>query len=108
MAEQPYIERSTDLIIWAQLAAGDTGAPYYLPPMRGPITAFQVTGISGHTVALQGTIDGTTWAALQDRLGSDIAMTANGIVEVSTAVLAIRPSVASGTGTVTVYMRSQS
>lgn len=108
MAEQPFNEQNTDTVIWAGLEADDTGQPYHLPPRRGPITAVQIQGVSGHSVSIQGTIDGTNWHTLLDRLGATATRTGNGIIELTTAVAAIRPSVTGGSGAVVVTMRSQS
>lgn len=107
MAVQSYTETETDLIVWDAASAGDTGSPYTLPPGRGPVTAFQVDGISGDTVTIEGSIDGATYYTLTDLTGASASLTADGIVEISTAVKSIRFSVTGGSGSVVVSMHSQ-
>lgn len=69
----------------------------------------QVTGTfsTGGSVRLQGSNDGTNWAALQDPGGTDINITAAGIKQIMPVTRYIRPLVTAGDGstslTVTVY-----
>lgn len=61
---------------------------------------FQVFGtFGGGTVALQGSIDGTNWAALKDPQGDAIGLTAAGIVSVMECPTWVRPFTSGGTGT---------
>lgn len=89
-----------DSVSWSSLATGDTGAPFEVLNARALAGAVQVTGtFSGATVTLQCSNDGTNYVAVKDVSGSDIALTAAGMKEFSTAARYLRPSVASGTGT---------
>lgn len=93
---------------WTQLGAGEAGARYETGMMRGALSAVQVDGISGHTVAMQVSNDGVSWYALKAYDGStDILFTADGLVEFSTGARYIRPFVAGGAGSVTVNLHFQ-
>lgn len=72
--------------------------------------SMQVTGTFGSaTITLQGSNDGTNFYAIKDFAGDDIALTAAGILEFSTAAAYIRPSSANGSAdnvTVVIVLRS--
>jgi len=112
MAVQPVtsaLAQSYDNVTWAAMATGDTGAPYDLVNARAVAGAVQIEGtFSGATVTLQASNNGTNWYAVKDISGSDIALTAAGLREFSTAARYLRPSAASGSGSallVTICLR---
>lgn len=77
----------------------DTFTPVKLVRLPYAISA-QVTGnFSGSaSIALHGSVDGTNYAALNDRSGSAIAVTAAGIANCGEAPLYIKPVLSSGDG----------
>lgn len=90
---------------WTGLGAGEIGDRYEAGGMRGAVGAVQVEGISGHTVTMQISNDGVGFYTLKGFDGAtDIQFTADGILEFSTGARYIRPSVASGSGDVTVTL----
>lgn len=52
---------------------------------------------SGGAVSLQGTLDGTSWAVINDHNGNAVTMTAAGIAHVQGAFVSVRPAVTAGT-----------
>lgn len=104
MAVRSYEEKPSGAI-WSALAAGDTGQIYELGGMRGPLAAVQVEGTNGHTTTIQVSNNGVDFYTLKGLDGStDVALTADGLTEFSTAARYIRPSVASGSGVVVVTL----
>lgn len=90
--------------LWEGLTASDVGAPLVLPK-GGAQVAVQATGTFGGSLAMEGTVDGVNWVALKNIPGgSDVAFTAAGIADISTAVYAIRPSAGTGVGDVDVHV----
>lgn len=90
------------VITWAGATNGgtpDTFQPVKLSRLPYAISA-QVTGnFSGSaSIALHGSIDGTNYAALNDRQGSAIAVTAAGIANCGDAPLYLKPVLSSGDG----------
>ena len=81
------------------LTSGQTGDAIKINNAGGLIT-MQVTAISGATVTLEGSLDGTTFIALNDIQGSAISFAAVGYAELSTAMRWVRPVSASGTSTI--------
>lgn len=77
------------IVVWQGMAAGDTGAPVSIAAW--PFVSVQ--GVGTGTVALEGSNDGVTWAALNDESGTPIAVTAGAIAKVAAPTLFIRPSV---------------
>jgi len=89
-------------IKWAALAAGDTGQPY-ATERQGPLAgAVQFSGTFGGAVQLEGSIDGVTYFVLKDVAGSNIAASAAGLFEFSTACVFIRPNSTGAASAVTV------
>ncbi len=82
---------------WA-LAQGDSGVAVDLP--RFSDKAVQVAGTWGTAVvAIEGTIDGTTYATLTDPQGNALSFTADKIEAITELVRAVRPVVTGGNGT---------
>jgi len=90
--------------LWETVTGGDVGEALEVNGHSSLVMAVQMTGTIGATVTMQGSIDGTTWASLKDTQGNDAALSAAGIIELSTAVRFIRPSAAAGTSDVDVYL----
>lgn len=86
---------------WTPVASGDTCLP------ATGFSAFadraiQVTGTFGAStpsVAIQGTLDGTNYAALRDPQGTTIAITAAGIKQIQENVRGLKPVFTGGDGT---------
>lgn len=85
--------------VWTGLLNGDDGEPVHLPGFQD--RSVQVTGTfgTGGSVAVQGSNDGTNYAALRDPSSTTIAITAAGIKSVLEATLHMRPAVTAGDGT---------
>ncbi len=93
---------------WAGLTTGDVGdALRYAGHADRTVQVFGTFG--GATVTLQGSLDGTNWATLNDAQGDPISITAAKIESVTEAVRFTRPSVSGGSGaslTVMLFMRN--
>lgn len=61
---------------------------------------FQALGTfgAGGTITLEGSLDGTNWAVLNDSAGNAISLTEAGIVSVAECPTWTRPKVSAGTG----------
>ncbi len=92
---------------WANMATNDDGAPIdYVGHADRTVQVFGTFG--GATVTLQGSLDKTNWATLNDVQGNAIEITAGKIEAVTELPLWIRPLVTGGTGTdvtVKLFMR---
>lgn len=89
---------------WSALAANDDGdvmIPQAARPLAG---AVQFSGTFGGTVTLQKSNDGVTWYTMKDLDSNDLAVTAAGLYEFSTAALYIRPIAGTGVSAVTVKL----
>jgi hypothetical protein len=108
-AARSSIVAGIEIITWTNLSTADTATSIIPMGAAGAIGAMMVTGtFGGATITLQGSNDGTNFYAITDPSGNDIAVTAAGLVEFSTAAAYIRPSSAGGTAddvTVTVCLR---
>lgn len=76
---------------WETIADGDTITAFQVPTTEGAIGSVQMTGTFGAAVTLAGSNDGTNFVTLKDISGSDISLTAAGVVDFRTAVLYIKP-----------------
>lgn len=86
------------LATWANLASGDVGAEVdYVGHADRTVQVFGNLG--GATVTLEGSLDRTNWATLNDAQGNPIQITAAKIEAITELVLWVRPSVAGGVGT---------
>jgi hypothetical protein len=92
--------------IWTGVATADAGT---VLPMRtkgagslGGTVHFSSASWGGTTVALHGSIDGTTFFPMKDVDQEEISVTENASVNFSEAVVYIKPVPAGGTGVVTV------
>lgn len=92
---------------WEGLTAGDVGqAIDYVGHADRTVQAFGT--FNGATVTLQGSLDGSNWATLNDAQGNAIEITSARLEAVTELPLYIRPSVSAGTGvsvTVKLFMR---
>lgn len=95
-APQGYIT-----VQWTPMANGDVGLPPAINTAVYGDVAYQVAGTfgTGGSVAVEGSCDGTNYAALRDPQGTTIAMTAASIKQVLENVLITRPHVTAGDGT---------
>lgn len=97
-------------ITWTDLSTADTATSVLVMCAAPAIGSMQVTGTFGSaTITLQGSNDGTNFAAITDLAGNDCALSAAGLVDFSTAAAYIRPASSGGTAddvTVTVVLRS--
>lgn len=86
--------------VWGPMANGDTGKAVYFADYSDK--TFQVKGTFGAagSVSLEGSNDGgTTWAALHDPQGNNIAQTAASMEVIAENPLLVRPNVTAGDGT---------
>ena len=85
------------LAAWQGLSSGDVGQA--IDYVGHADRTVQIVGtFGGATVTLEGSLDGTNWATLNDAQGSPISMTSSGIEAVTEMVLYTRPKVVGGTG----------
>lgn len=97
------------LMTWSGLLNGDTGAGAQWVDYSD--RCIQVTGTfgAGGSVTIQGSNDGTNWAALSDPQGNALTFTATKIEQALELPRYVRPSVTAGDGTtnlvVTICMR---
>jgi hypothetical protein len=95
---QPTGTVKTFVARWAALAQGDDGSP--MPFSQYTDKSVQVTGVfGGATLRVEGSNNGTDWAALTDPQGNDLNITAGKIELVTEATLFVRPRVIGGDGT---------
>lgn len=90
----PYV-----IVTWSGLLNGDDGAP--ITYVDYPDRTAQVTGTfgAGGNLRIEGSVDGTNYAALTDPQGNDINITAAKLELVTEIVKQIRPRVTAGDGT---------
>lgn len=88
--------------VWADMALGDVGNG--LRHSGTGDRTVQVFGIfgAGGSVTVEGTLDGTHWAALADTEGNTLTFTGAGIKTILQNVLDIRPVVSTGDGTTSI------
>ena len=93
-------------VLWETIANGDTIPAFKVPGLEGAVGSVQMTGTFGAAVTLAGSNDGTNFVTLKDTGGTDISMTAAGLVDFSTAAKYIKPVEAGVTDVdVTVILR---
>jgi len=85
-----------ETVTWSAVTTGDTGSAFTAAGYVHGFVTFAGTFNGGTTVILQGSNDGTTWAALENPNGDAISATAAGGFEVRTGARYVRPSVSSG------------
>lgn len=88
-----------EVITWANMANGDTGAAANWAKYQDRSVTFTGTFGTGGTIKLQGSNDGTNWFDLTDPQGNAISKTAAGLEQVQEATLWVRPNVTAGDGT---------
>ena len=100
------LEAYSILATWV-LGADDDGAPIRFAGAAD--RTMQVCGtFGGATVGMQGSLDGTNWAALTDPQGNAVSKTAAALEALTELVRFVRPVVTGGTGTdvtVMLFMR---
>ncbi len=86
------------LATWAGMTTSDVGAEIdYVGHADRTVQVFGAFG--GATVTLQGSLDRSNWATLNDAQGNPIEITQAKIEAITELVLWIRPHVSGGTGT---------
>lgn len=86
-----------ELVTWTTLTESDTAEGYLAGSTKPLVGALQVTGtFGGATVSLQGSNDNSNWVNLKDTAGTEIALTAAGGADFSTAFAYIRVSASGG------------
>lgn len=93
---------------WPAMPAASEGDAH--PHNQYADKSVQISGVlSGATVYIEGSNDGTNWATLTDVLGAPLALTAACIKTIIEATHLIRPRVSGGDGStavdVTIYMK---
>lgn len=95
----PYSQSQGWAVQWTGLANGDDGTPY--EGVGSTDRSVQVTGTfgTGGSVRLEGSNDGTNYAALTDPQGNDLNITSAKIEAITELCRYIRPRVTAGDGT---------
>lgn len=89
-------EGRTATCIWTPVTENDTGAPAFMP--HYPDKSVQVAGtFGGGTFIIEGSNDGTNYAALHDPQGTAISFTAAGIKMIAENSRFVRPRATAGT-----------
>lgn len=93
------VTSETSRTTWSGLLNGDDGTPY--SKYQADKASVQVTGTFGAAgnVAIEGSLDGSIFAILNDPDGSPLNFTAAGINEIREEVSLLRPRVTAGDGT---------
>jgi hypothetical protein len=89
---------------WAAGTDGDTGQPIEIHGQRGIVAAVQMFGTFGGSVSIQKSLNGSNWITATDFDGSDVTLSAAGIVEFSTAARWLRAFYGAGVSSVTVLI----
>jgi len=99
----------TEIITWTPITEADVGRGVLVNGSSGAVGAMQINGTVGSaTITLQGSNDGSNFYAITDPAGNDVALSAAGIVDFSTAAAYIRPATSGGSSsslTVTICLR---
>lgn len=99
-----------ETLTWTGLSTADTADGLLVNGSSPAIGCMQVTGtFGGATITLQGSNDGSNYAAVTDAAGNSITLSAAGLKDFSTAAAYLRPSSSGGTGddvTVVVVLRN--
>lgn len=93
-------------LFWDAVTGTDTGEVLKTPNgvLAGTVQLIDTGSFAG-TVHLEGTLDGTNWAAIKDLSGTAIAMDAAGMFSFAAIVSAIRVRAASVTGTAQIRLK---
>jgi hypothetical protein len=109
----PTLSNSAGIIrtTWTGITSADTATAFTVQGYGGNVAAVQITGtFGGTTVTLQGSIDGSNYTTLKDIAGSNVSMSAAGLVDFRTAAVYIKPVCTGGAGytiTVTCVLRGK-
>lgn len=92
----PFGDKSAVLAVWTPVTEADS---YAAITMAGYASkTIQAAGTFGSSsTALQGSLDGTNFAALPDLAGSSIALTSAGIKSSNTPAVQVKPVTTGGT-----------
>lgn len=84
-------------VLWANVSTSDTITEHRPKSVQGVAGCLQATGTwGGGTLRLKISNDGTTWFNASDIFGNTIGLTANGMVEFTTAAMFMKPVMESG------------
>lgn len=86
-------------ITWSGLLNTDTGRPVELPLYADKCAQVIGTFGAGGNLRMQGSNDGTNWAALTDPQGNDVNITATKFEQLLELTRYVRPNVTAGDGT---------
>lgn len=98
---QPKIELLGDRTVrctWANLANGDTGAPFSWGVYADRSVQVKGTFGVGGSVSLEGSNDETTFNALSDLRGGNLAITSAKLEQIEDCSCQVRPNVTAGDG----------
>lgn len=88
------------LVVWANLANGDTGAPFRGFGLKDGSVQVEGTFGTGGSVTIQMSNDSTNWQAAADPQGNDVTKTAADLETLLDIVgRQVRPNVTAGDGT---------
>lgn len=109
MATIGYTTQEVDggvLVTWANIATGDTCVAYQPRGDSSLAGSVQFQGTAVTSVALRQSNDFTNYHNVKDVTGTDIALTAAGMRDFSSAARWLRPLVTTGTAvTCTMFLR---
>ena len=91
---------------WASLDANtsDVGDALDISKMQNVSLQAVGTYTGSSVVTMQVSNDGTNWITAKDTAGSNLTFSANGLLNLGTKAKFLRPSIATGTGVVSIYV----
>ena len=94
-----YPAKGLALASWEDLANGNTGNSVSIARWADKTVQVQGTFGAGGSVTIEGSLDGTTWAACHDPQGNALTFTSAGLELCAENPLFMRPNVTAGDGT---------
>lgn len=95
----PGGDNACQLVTYASMANGDTGAPAEFGDWGDRCVQVSGTFGSGGTATIQGSNDGTNWATLNNAQGTALAITTAAIKQIVETPRYVRPNITAGDGT---------
>lgn len=83
---------------WSGLGNGDTGIPVRFSGLADKSVQVSGTFSTGGEVTMEGSMDNTTWATLNDPQGNPITLTTGGVEAILENPRYVRPNVTGGDG----------
>lgn len=96
---KPTEDDSVQLVVWAGMANGDTGAPIKLPAHADRSVHISGTFGAGGTCVMQGSNNSSSYVTLTDPQGNALSKTAEAVEVIEEVTLLTRPNVTAGDGT---------